>query len=315
MADISKIQIESGTYNIKDEVARAKKHMVVIGDSFSTTTYNPVESAWYTIVANKLNLTCHNYAQDSAGYVHHGHLNKNFSDEVDDAIADTSFDNNDVRLIIVYGGLNDMNTTDTPSLTTNANALFTKINNNFHNAKIVCMGINSWFSGLYNDNQVTSINYFLNIRRNCAGLGIIFIFSSLWLLADSDCYNTINGHPNVYGNAVTATNVLTTLYGSPLTICKEHDITTTSFTEGSGMLIVRNNSNTIEICGYTTTGDNGYSEVAMPKNLCSIGIFNTGNMGLAGTNKICWVQWLNQNVRFNGENNTTYYFDIKVPIF
>jgi hypothetical protein len=315
MADISKIQIESGIYDIKDEVARSKKHMVVIGDSFSTTTYNPVESAWYTIVANKLYLNCHNYAQDSAGYVHRGNLNKNFSDEVDDAINDNTFDNNDVRLVIVYGGLNDMNTTDTPSLTTNANALFTKINNNFPNAKIVCMGINSWFSGLYNDNQVTSINYFLNIRRDCAGLGIIFIFSSLWLLADSNCYDSINGHPNVYGNAVTATNVLSSLYGSPLITCKEFELSTTSFTEGSGMLLVRYNSNTIEICGTAITSGNGYAEVAIPKNLITVGIFNTGNIGIAGTNKFCWIQWLNQNVRFNGENNTTYYYDIKIPIF
>lgn len=315
MADISKITIESGTYDIKDVVARSKKHMVVIGDSFSTTTYNPVESAWYTIVANKLNLTCHNYAQDSAGYVHRGNLNKDFSDEVDDAIADTSFNNNDVRLVIVYGGLNDMNSTDIPNLTGNAYLVFTKINTNFPNAKVVCMGINSWFSGLYNDNQITSLNHFLNLRRDCAGLGLIFILSSLWLLADSDCYDSINGHPNVYGNAVTATNVLSSLYGSPLINCKQFEISTTSFTEGSGMLLVRYNSNMIEICGSTTTSGNGYSEVAMPKNLCSTGIFNNGNIGIAGTNQFCWVQWLNQNVRFNGENNTTYYFDIKVPIF
>ena len=250
----------------------AKKHMVIIGDSFSTTTYNPANTAWYTIVAQRLNLTPHNYSKDSAGYSHVGAGSKTFNLEVNDAIADTSYNNEDVDLVIVYGGLNDMNSTDIQTYTNNARTTFTNIINNFPNAKVICMGINTWAGGLYiGTSNNTTLNYFNTLKQNLADLGVIFVNSTLWLLLDSDnCYDPITTHPNEMGNKITATNLLNTMYGTDFVTSKNaYQITQSTFTNGSGTVHVRFHNNLLILEGSATTDSNGIAIFTMPKNLSS----------------------------------------------
>ena len=75
MADISKIKIEDGTYDIKDVIARQSiatlqnsllTDLVVIGDSYTALN----TSTWAVDFAAQLNLTLHKHAQASMGYVH-----------------------------------------------------------------------------------------------------------------------------------------------------------------------------------------------------------------------------------------------------
>lgn len=293
-----------------DALETAKKHMIVIGDSFSTTTYNPASTAWYTIVAKRLGLTVHNYAKDSAGYVHVGSGDRTFSIEVDDAIADTSYDNNDVEYVFVYGGLNDMRTSDINSLNSSASALFTKIASNFPNARIVCAGINTWNSGFWVNGTKTTANYWYEMKAYCRESGVIFINTSYWLLNNANSfYDGGTGHPNAEGNAVFATNLLTALFGTAGTVNSDIYQLTANATTGSGSITLYANNSVIKIQGSATTSG-GTAVIPIPKH--ALGSFQIGNtiVGVAGDSTVCWINRDVDNFTIHGDNDNDkqYYF-------
>lgn len=292
----------------------SKKHLVIIGDSFSTTTYNPVETAWYTIVGKRLNLTVHNYAKDSAGYVHQGSGNNTFSTEVDLAIADTSYNNDDVDMVIVYGGLNDMNTTDIDSLSQACRNLCIKLINNFNNAKIIIAGINTWPAGPWVNvsNNLTALNYFYNMRSACYNLGVIFINSIYWLFPNQDLYAS-NNHPNVNGNGCEATNFLNVLYGSPLITNGVVEVETTTFTNGTGALRFRVNGNTLNIRGNVTLSSTSAS-CTIPYRFFGGGYGRGGLVGVSGVNKVGFISVSGQTLTIYGESGLTYYFDCTINL-
>ena len=288
----------------------AKGHMVVIGDSFSTTTYNPAATAWYTIVAKRLGLTVHNYSKDSAGYIHVGTGSRTFSLECDDAIADSSFNNNSVEYVIVYGGLNDMNTTDISGLNSAAAALFDKIAANFPNAKIICAGINVWPSGFWVNGIKTTANYWYDLKSYCSDKGVIFINTMYWLADDANTYyDAVNYHPNVAGNALFATNLLTAMFGTAGTIEGNIYPLTSTATTGSGSLILYGNNAVLKIEGNaTTTG--GTAVIPIPKHALASFQMNNTILGVSASNTVCWR---NRNVNeftIHGDpdNDTKYYF-------
>lgn len=85
--------------------------LVVIGDSISlgTGTTNPATDAWPLKFAAARSLTLHNYSQNNAGFqaAGTGSPARNFPQQVQAAIEDPSFDNADVSMVIVAGGVND----------------------------------------------------------------------------------------------------------------------------------------------------------------------------------------------------------------
>lgn len=285
----------------------AKKHMVVIGDSFSTTTYNPAETAWYTIVAKRLNLTVHNYAKDSAGYVHAGSGGRTFSIEVDDADADTSFNNNDVEYVFVYGGLNDMNTTDCDTIDDKAALLFDKIALKFPNARIVCAGINTWSGGCWVNGNNTTMNYWYHIKKACRNKGVIFINCIPWLLSnDNQNYNMDNNHPNELGNKMFATNLLSAMFGQA-GVFDDVSMLSSTATTGSGSLSLTITQGTIKIQGSVTCVG-GTAVVPIPKHI--FGSFQVANtiIGVSGSKTVCWINRDVNNFTVHGDGTTTYYF-------
>lgn len=86
-------------------------HLVVIGDSISygTGTTNPSTDAWPVLFSASRSMTLHNYAQNNAGFMAAGTgtPSRNFAQQIEAAKTDVSFDNNDVKLVIVAGGIND----------------------------------------------------------------------------------------------------------------------------------------------------------------------------------------------------------------
>ena len=288
----------------------ATKHMVVIGDSFSTTTYNPAATAWYTIVAKRLGLTVHNYAKDSAGYVHAGVGGRNFSLEVDDAIADSSFDNDGVEYVFVYGGLNDMNTTDINGVNAAALSLFEKIATNFPNAQIVCCGINTWNSGFWVNGSKTTGNYWYELKSYCREKGVIFVNTSYWLLNNSNSfYDGGNGHPNEAGNKVFATNLLTAMFGSAGSVSNDVYQLSSTATTGSGSLTLYSNNAVLKIQGSATTSG-GTAVFPIPKH--ALASFQMGNtiVGVAGDSTVCWINRDTNNFTIHGDsqNDKQFYF-------
>lgn len=337
MADISKIQLEGSDYNIKDATARTnisslntrvsnletEKHLVIIGDSFSTTTYNPEASAWYTIVGRKLGLTVHNFAKNGAGYVRQGQGNRNFSIEVDDAIADTSFSNNDVSMVIVYGGLNDMDDSYASNIAPYSANLCDKINTNFPNAKVIIMGINAWANTFTKVNNENQLYYFLQIRKACCSKAVSFINTCLWLRSygnTNSLYDNTTGHPNETGNSVIASCLLTALCGQTV-IPNPNDIQIASYSAsvGSGTMYVSANSNYLFVRGAITTDSTGKGEWDDVRKIFSN---YTSLAGLTGASVSVKFGLFNYNastekIQFNAGSagaSDTFYFRFCVPL-
>lgn len=89
-----------------DELSTEVGHgsMLWFGDSWSTREQGLIPNT----VANMLNLTLHSYAISGSGWLTNTDQgNDNFTYRMADAIADTSFNHDLVKLIVVYGGTND----------------------------------------------------------------------------------------------------------------------------------------------------------------------------------------------------------------
>lgn len=188
-----------------------KKHMVVIGDSFSTPAYSPEGDMWYTAVKRQQNLTLHNYAKSGRGYIHPATASTNFNEQINEAAADTSFNNDDVRLLIIFGGVNDIASFSGTNLYTACfNALENAISK-FPNSKIIVAGMNT-----YNDYSRDIYLMTLQLRNACIAQGVSFIDTS-WLFFGSNFISQeYNWHPNNDGQLEIAYMFNSALAGMPL---------------------------------------------------------------------------------------------------
>lgn len=167
MADISKITIESGTYDIKDSTARnnistlennintlnnniiskmtnSKKpsnmnKVIFIGDSYGGLV---AQTTWIDILINKLNLTSEEYYRNdeaSTGFCNYNiTTNNRFINLLQNLTANIpSDDKTNITHIIVCGGANDMKSTYTISdITGRINDFITYAAENYINAKV-----------------------------------------------------------------------------------------------------------------------------------------------------------------------------------
>lgn len=242
----------------------AKKHLVVIGDSHSTTVNVPAENAWYTIVARKLGLTLHNYAVGGTGYVRTV-SGSNFSTQADEAIADTDFNNNDVEVVIVYGGINDLSDADASSQATNCASLCDKINNNFPNAKLFIVGINCGATNFALANGGNNLYYFSLMKQACYAKNAIFINSCFWIRKGTNTnnpfYNNENNHPNELGDKTVATNMLNAMYGTSAVLgATNPNVRRYSASTGTGTIDISASGDYLFITGNVTTDGNGDGE-------------------------------------------------------
>lgn len=205
------------------------KHMVVIGDSFTSPYYVSENLLWYNVVAKSLNVTPHNYSERGAGYARAGTGGNTFASLLATAQNDTSFDNASVTWVFVYGGLNDIDHDTVPSsITSNFPAFCTSARSAFPNAKIVVMGINAWGNGysLGSASNRGQIYYerLMNQQLNAFGAGISFISMCNALGFNSAYYDANNRHPNESGQKVIASWVLSCMFGSGLCHTKQGDL-------------------------------------------------------------------------------------------
>lgn len=115
--------------------------VVVIGDSY-LQGYNPDgnTTSWGIRFKNSLQLGSryHEYSSGGIGFVHLGNNNGRFEDLIQDAIDDTSFDNENVSLVIIGGGFNDAVLPATQAdVNTHVEICRDKIVANFPNAKTI----------------------------------------------------------------------------------------------------------------------------------------------------------------------------------
>ena len=159
MADISKIQILSGTYNVKDETARTNisninseinniknqnkpvgmNKVIFIGDSYGRLSG---QNTWIDVLISRLGLTSsdyYRYAENSTGFENYNATtNHRFIDLLQEAVADipTAY-LPEVTHIIVCGGANDMKVEyAVGDITARISAFVTYANTYFPNAKV-----------------------------------------------------------------------------------------------------------------------------------------------------------------------------------
>ena len=74
--------------------------MVVIGDSYSYTTYTSENQMWWYLLAQRLNVTPHSYAANGTAFVKTT-PSPNFHAQLELAAADADYDNEDVKYLFI----------------------------------------------------------------------------------------------------------------------------------------------------------------------------------------------------------------------
>ena len=217
---------ESGELAEIVELFVTKTEMVVIGDSFSSRSYLANQyKLWCEIVADTLELNLHNYADPGSGFINPGdERHKTFLQQIEEAYADTSFNNDKVKYLFVMGGLNDLryaSTNNISSFNQAYNQIWITARARFPKAKIIYLGCPS-FANLeqkqMNDNQVITQLYVDNYIKHCEQFlnkQIISLDMTLFYTGMSAYFvNGVGTHPNYIAHRDLSTAVLNGLTSS-----------------------------------------------------------------------------------------------------
>lgn len=246
-----------------------KTEMIVIGDSFSSRTYLQSEyQLWCEIVAQRLNLTLHNYADPGAGFLNAGDERQStFITQINEASSDASFNNNKVKYIFIMGGLNDLRYYSSNSIgayTQAYNQLCITARNTFPTAKIIYLGCPSFETLIQKDmsdgQKVTQL-WVDNYIKNCdqaKNKQISFLDMTLFYLGMSNYFTGgVGTHPNYIAHRDLSQAIINglTCTGNAF----KHIITATP--------TLNVQSQSTWTIGNTTTGNNVYRLVVTDKNI------------------------------------------------
>ena len=251
----------------KTHAAAFGGHCVWIGDSWSDKGAGVNSQNGYIprAVAAHYGLTLHNMAVGGCGLVTG---NKPFLAQAQEAAGDETFANGDVRLVVVFGGINDRyhNVDDTA-----INELFGYLVSAWPTARIVCIPMqHAWNANDFGNHWQWLQSYYRNAHPQVA------IVPDAWtwdLGHPEDFANTNPGHPNATGVVVMAAKIITALdAGQPsanLAVWKVPAVSSDE-TTGSGSLTVRIRAGgKISIDGYLSINKSlsSYAVCSMPASL------------------------------------------------
>lgn len=232
MADISKIQIESGVFNIKDETARQqiqaltdyRKKVLIFGDSWSMNNYPYISSQdnmWYNLYAKKLDLDVTSYAISGAGYIVE---NNTILSQV--STASNNEDPDDIAKIIVYGGLNDMGRLSSgTTLYTPCTQVVNALKSAFPDSEIIIAGVNLYDGGLFPNMDLVK-----NSLQDAAYTGgCRFVDTIPFLQGYPSLFDNSTHHPNEAGQIFLSGAMASAIEGTykkaPVTIASPYSFT------------------------------------------------------------------------------------------
>lgn len=290
MSDITKIQIESGTYNIKDETARnqindlsIKKYyfnnrkFILIGDSYGQG-YTPDGNvtSWQDAFISRTGLSnTIKKASGGSGFVNvgGGHTFETLLDEVTN--------DNTVTDIVVLGGYNDQNYSST-QIYNAINGFYSKARIKFPNAQV-----HIGFVGWSNDStKLYPLSIICKYYKDCCGYWNIHYINNIeFSLHNYFNYFSSDGiHPNMNGQSEITKNLIQGLLAGSATIQPSftqigvtyNNVTGTPFGGDltcrmlNGLVTISLSSN-VKTITFTNTfdGNNGFTEV-------EIGTINSG---------------------------------------
>lgn len=185
-------------------VSRGSNIIVTFGDSYADTTNT---KSWAYMLAQKLGWTLHNYAKSGAGYIN---PNTTYMNEFNTAKADTSYNHDDVSLVVI-GGSRNSNDGYTGSIKTAAQELFQSVSGEYPNARIIAVPM------LWDKTPVSG--YW---RYNAASVDEAAILTGVesipwawtWNLGRENAFDSKDVHPNELGTNVIVNYIMRYMLGA-----------------------------------------------------------------------------------------------------
>lgn len=199
------IQNSSRVLNVNQPfVSRGSNIIVTFGDSYAATTNT---RSWAYMLAQKLGWTLHNYAKSGAGYLT---PNTTYMSEFNTAKADTSYNHDDVSLVVIGGSRNTIDGY-TGGLKTAAQELFQKVSAEYPNARIIAVPL-LW-------DKIPVSGYW---RYNAASIAEAAILSGVesipwawtWNLGRENAFDDDDTHPNELGTNVIVNYIMRYMLGA-----------------------------------------------------------------------------------------------------
>lgn len=185
-------------------VSRGSNIIVTFGDSYADTTNT---RSWAYVLAQKLGWTLHNYAKSGAGYVG---PNITYMSEFNTAKADTSYDHDDVSLVVI-GGSRNSNDGYTGAIKTAAQELFQSVSGEYPNARIIAVPV------LWDKTPVSG--YWRYNAASVAEAAILTGVESIpwawtWNLGRENAFDNNDIHPNELGTNVIVNYIMRYMLGA-----------------------------------------------------------------------------------------------------
>lgn len=189
-------------------------HLVIVGDSFSTSAREDVW--WANLPENCKHLKVHNYAVGGTGFIQDSGTNpgNTFTQQTDKAIADETFPNDRVSHVIIYGGYNDWTYGKTAEDEKSAvRAAYMNAVSNFPNANVIlCFGNIGMANGVKKYN--TWKNWVKVVQSSLYTNGVPFVQSDLWLVGYTPTvFEGDELHPNSIGEGVICSHMAALIMG------------------------------------------------------------------------------------------------------
>lgn len=185
-------------------VSRGSNIIVTFGDSYAETTNT---RSWAHMLAQKLGWTLHNYAKSGAGYIS---PNTTYMSEFNTAKADTSYNHNDVSLVVI-GGSRNSNDQYSGAIKTAAQELFQAVSREYPNARIIAIPM-LWdktpVSGYWRYNAA-------NIDEAAILAGVESIpWAWTWNLGRETAFDDDDIHPNELGTNIIVSYIMRYMLGA-----------------------------------------------------------------------------------------------------
>lgn len=185
-------------------MSRGSNTIVTFGDSYAATTNT---RSWAYMLAQKLGWTLHNYAASGAGYIQ---PNTTYMSEFQTAKADTSYDHDDVSLVVI-GGSRNSNDQYSGNLKTAAQELFQAVSAEYPNARIIAIPL-LW-------DKTPESGYW---RYNAASIAEAAILTGVesipwawtWNLGRENAFDSDDIHPNEFGTNIIVNYIMRYMLGT-----------------------------------------------------------------------------------------------------
>lgn len=208
----SMINTKYDELNEKIENFEKQNITLIIGDSWTDETetgnnFRDGAKSWVEEFRQYTNDLVINQAVSGAGYARPGY--KNFNEQYMDIINDDEYDNNSIKTIIIYGGLNDIDKVAYSEMKQGALNLANSIKTNTPKAKVYCAFFNLPKRGMTIE-QSNTTSTFIN---DLSGYEWLFVRSAGWCHGTNNTWASDGYHPNTTGSHQIFTCVMAMLYG------------------------------------------------------------------------------------------------------